>query len=128
MHFFTLKNADFRVAFSFNCCVIDNYWLQASNCSLYILYTQSGYLKFRYQCSLYFNEVNVFIGIMYPYITLRFREKWLSSLLRPMLLRLWLTHGCTTNQTCLGWGAFKNTGSFLHQQDTMGYCGTTKLH
>lgn len=29
---------------------------------------------------------------MYPYITLRFREKWLSSLLRPMPLRLWLIH------------------------------------
>lgn len=29
---------------------------------------------------------------MYPYITLRFREKWSSSLLRPMPLRLWLIH------------------------------------
>lgn len=85
VYFFTLKKCRFQSYIQI--CSIVNYWLLANNCSLYILNTRGGYLKYRYQGSLcilaketIFSQVINNIPV-YPYTTLRFWWKRLPSLL-----------------------------------------------
>lgn len=80
-----LKNADFRVTFSFVVLLI-------IGCQpiivryIYILNTRGGYLKYRYQGSLCISAKSFFSQVInnipvYPYTTLRFWWKRLPSLL-----------------------------------------------
>lgn len=79
-----LKNCRFQSYIQI--CSIVNYWLLANNCSLYILNTRGGYLKYRYQGSLCILAKEIFSQVInnipvYPYTTLRFWWKRLPSLL-----------------------------------------------